>query len=73
MREAIVFVTFVVIFVTLVGQGLSLIPLLRWLKLAEDGDGEQREIDVRVAALKPGWAGSPCSSRPSTTRTSARC
>ena len=54
MREAIVFITFVVIFVTLVGQGLSLIPLLRWLKLAEDGDGEQREIDVRVAALQAG-------------------
>ncbi len=50
------FVTFVVIFVTLVGQGLSLIPLLRWLRVAADGDGdgERREIEVRVAALEAG-------------------
>ena len=30
-RGAIIFITFCVIVVTLVGQGLSLIPLLRWL------------------------------------------
>lgn len=55
-RDAIVFVTFVVIFATLVGQGLSLIPLLRWLRIAPDGDGdgERREIEVRVAALEAG-------------------
>jgi len=53
-RDAIVFVTFVVIFVTLVGQGLSLIPLVRWLGLGREGDGEEREIDVRVAALEAG-------------------
>ncbi len=56
LRDAIVFVTFVVIFVTLVGQGLSLIPLLRWLRIAgdPDGEGERREIEVRVAALEAG-------------------
>lgn len=53
-RDAITFVTFVVIFVTLVGQGLSLLPLLRWLKLSGDGDGEEREIQVRTAALEAG-------------------
>jgi len=53
-RDAIVFITFVVIFVTLVGQGLSLIPLVRWLRIGRDGDGEQREIDVRIAALEAG-------------------
>jgi monovalent cation/hydrogen antiporter len=54
-RDAIVFITFVVIFVTLVGQGLSLIPLLRWLKVGrESDDGERRELDLRVAALEAG-------------------
>jgi monovalent cation/hydrogen antiporter len=53
-RDAITFITFVVIFVTLVGQGLSLLPLLRWLKLSGDGDGEEREIQVRTAALEAG-------------------
>ena len=53
---AAITVTFVVIFVTLVGQGLSLIPLLRWLKLEEDGDGDRRETDVRLAALEAGLA-----------------
>ncbi|MEA2689275.1 MAG: monovalent cation/hydrogen antiporter [Candidatus Eremiobacteraeota bacterium] len=54
-RDAIVFITFVVIFVTLVGQGLSLIPLVRWLRLGRDeGDGDAREIEVRVAALEAG-------------------
>ncbi|HTJ28782.1 MAG TPA: Na+/H+ antiporter [Candidatus Limnocylindria bacterium] len=53
-RDAITFVTFVVIFVTLVGQGLSLIPILRWLRIARDGDGEEREIEVRIAGLEGG-------------------
>jgi CPA1 family monovalent cation:H+ antiporter len=53
-RDAIVFITFVVIFVTLVGQGLSLIPLIRWLRIGRDADGEEREIEVRVAALEAG-------------------
>jgi monovalent cation/hydrogen antiporter len=53
-REAIVFITFVAIFVTLVGQGLSLIPLLKWLRVGGESDTEQREIEVRVAALQFG-------------------
>ena len=53
-RDAIVFITFVVIFVTLVGQGLSLIPLVKRLGLGRDGEGDAREIDVRVAALEAG-------------------
>jgi CPA1 family monovalent cation:H+ antiporter len=52
-RGAIVFITFVVIFVTLVGQGLTLIPLVRWLRLGRDGDAG-REIEVRIAALEAG-------------------
>lgn len=53
-REAIVFITFVVIFVTLVGQGLTLGPALKLLNVAEDGDGGAREIAVRVQALRAG-------------------
>ena len=53
-RAAIIFVTFCVIFVTLVVQGLLLIPLIRWLGLEEGEDGERREIEVRVAALRAG-------------------
>jgi len=53
-REAIVFVTFCAIVITLVFQGLSLIPLLRWLRIESDEDTDQREIDVRVHALRAG-------------------
>ena len=53
-RDAIVFITFVVIFVTLVGQGLTLAPLVKRLRLGRDGEGEEREVEVRVAALEAG-------------------
>jgi CPA1 family monovalent cation:H+ antiporter len=54
-RSVILFITFCVIFITLVFQGLSLIPILRWLKI--DGDDlATREIEVRVAALRAGIA-----------------
>lgn len=52
-RDAIVFITFVVIFVTLVGQGLTLIPLVKWLRLGRDGEAG-REIEFRIAALEAG-------------------
>jgi Na+/H+ antiporter len=52
-RASIIFVTFCVIFATLVVQGLTLIPLLKWFKL--DGDNlSEREIEVRIAALEAG-------------------
>ena len=55
-RDEIIFITFCVIFVTLVFQGLSLIPLLKWLRI--DGDDlHEREVEVRVAALRAGIAG----------------
>ena len=55
-RNVIIFVTFCVIFVTLVFQGLSLIPLLRWLKVEGDDDAGAFEIRVRVKALAAGIA-----------------
>ncbi len=53
-RDAIVFITFIAIFVTLVGQGLTLGPVLRLFRVREESDGERREIEVRIAALKSG-------------------
>jgi CPA1 family monovalent cation:H+ antiporter len=53
-RATILFITFIVIFATLVFQGLSLIPLLKWLRIEGDENIEQREVEVRVAALRAG-------------------
>ncbi|KUG09051.1 Na+/H+ antiporter [Solirubrum puertoriconensis] len=48
-RDLILFLTFVVIFCTLVLQGLSLRPLIRWLGLPPDRSLEQEEHRVRLA------------------------
>jgi CPA1 family monovalent cation:H+ antiporter len=53
-RETIVFITFVVIFVTLVGQGLTLDPVLRILRLPEEPDERKRELEIRLHALDIG-------------------
>ncbi|MBC8124012.1 MAG: Na+/H+ antiporter [Gemmatimonadaceae bacterium] len=42
-RDLILFLSFAVILVTLVLQGLSLPPLIRFLGLADDGSGEREE------------------------------
>jgi len=48
-RNMILFITFVVILVTLVLQGLSLPYLIKWLKIDDDqGDVEEQEIAVRL-------------------------
>jgi CPA1 family monovalent cation:H+ antiporter len=51
-RNLIIFITFCVIVATLVFQGLSLIPLLKWLRIDSGEDLQKREIEVRVAALR---------------------
>ena len=53
-RSAIVFITFCVILITLVGQGLTMIPLLRWLKTGDGEDTAAYEAKVRVKALQAG-------------------
>jgi Na+/H+ antiporter len=53
-RAEIVLITFTVIFVTLVLQGLSLTPLIRWLKLEEDRTLEQEEMRAREQAATAG-------------------
>ncbi|HZQ48538.1 MAG TPA: Na+/H+ antiporter [Verrucomicrobiae bacterium] len=49
-RSLIIFFTFVVIFVTLVLQGLSLPYLIRWLKVVDGGETEKEEREARLKA-----------------------
>lgn len=53
-REKIIFVTFVVIFVTLVLQGLTAAPLLRALHLHPDGRAADEEAHARLVAVEAG-------------------
>jgi len=48
-RNFIVFLTFSVILGTLVIQGLTLPPLIRWLRVEEDRTGEREERHARLA------------------------
>jgi Na+/H+ antiporter len=47
-RDLIIYLTFAVILVTLVGQGLTLGPLIRWFDLHDDGAEEREEVAARV-------------------------
>jgi CPA1 family monovalent cation:H+ antiporter len=49
-RDLILFITFIVILVTLVGQGLSLPLLIRWLGVRDDGSVEKEERAARLKA-----------------------
>ncbi len=49
-RDLILFLTFSVIVATLVGQGLSLPPLIRWLGIRDDGTMQREEREARLAA-----------------------
>lgn len=49
-RDLILFLTFCVILTTVVGQGLTLRPLIRWLDIHDDGTSEREEIRARLAA-----------------------
>jgi CPA1 family monovalent cation:H+ antiporter len=48
-RDLLLFITFVVILFTLVFQGLSLSPIIKWLKIKEDDNEEvEHEIIIRL-------------------------
>ncbi|MFZ5972530.1 MAG: Na+/H+ antiporter [Bacteroidota bacterium] len=47
-RDLIIFLTFCVIFATLVLQGLTLRPLIRWLGISTDGQEHQEEQEARL-------------------------
>jgi Na+/H+ antiporter len=51
-RDEIVVLTFAVILATLVLQGLTLGPLIRWLRLADDGTLEAEEVHARQEAAR---------------------
>lgn len=56
-RDLILFITFGVIVVTLIGEGLVLPAVVRWLKLPRDAEDERRreqdaEITARIEALQ---------------------
>lgn len=48
-RNLIIFLTFCVIFSTLVLQGLTLRPLIRWLGIKSDGKAHEEEMKARLA------------------------
>jgi monovalent cation/hydrogen antiporter len=49
-RDLIVFLTFSVILVTLVGQGLTMPFVIRWLRLEDDGVLDREEAKARIHA-----------------------
>jgi monovalent cation/hydrogen antiporter len=49
-RDLILFLTFIVILATLVMQGLSLPPIIRWLRVEDDGAAEREEREARLTA-----------------------
>jgi CPA1 family monovalent cation:H+ antiporter len=51
-RDLIIFLTFNVIFVTLVLQGLTLPLVIRKLGVSDEGDGDREEIKARLYATK---------------------
>ncbi|HMA33186.1 MAG TPA: Na+/H+ antiporter [Chloroflexia bacterium] len=55
-RDLILFLTFCIILVTLVLQGLSLTPLIRLLRLKEDGGAEREEAKARLKSSRAGSA-----------------
>jgi monovalent cation/hydrogen antiporter len=55
-RDLIIFLTFAVIFVTLVLQGLTLPPLIRALHIGEDRSGEKEETKARIGAAEAALA-----------------
>ncbi len=55
-RDLLIALTFGVILVTLVGQGLSLIPLIGWLGITSDGTPEQERQQARRVAAQAALA-----------------
>jgi CPA1 family monovalent cation:H+ antiporter len=55
-RNLIIFLTYAVIFATLVMQGLTLPGLIRMLRIEDDGDGDREEVRARLVATKAALA-----------------
>lgn len=55
-RDLLVFLTFVTILATLVGQGLTLPLVIRWAGIGDDGSAEHEELHAREAATEAALA-----------------
>jgi monovalent cation/hydrogen antiporter len=55
-RDLVIFLTFSVILATLVGQGLTLPLLIRWLGVGDDGTTAHEELHAREAAVNAALA-----------------
>src|SRR5207244_6480965 len=55
-RDLIIFLTFGVILVTLVGQGLTLSPLIRALRIPEDASADREDAKARIKAAEAALA-----------------
>ena len=55
-RSELILITFLVIFCTLVLQGLTLAPLVRALDFPSDGDAEHEELEARAQAARTALA-----------------
>ncbi|HEX7171394.1 MAG TPA: Na+/H+ antiporter [Candidatus Limnocylindria bacterium] len=55
-RDLLVFLTFVTILATLVGQGLTLPLVIRWAGIGDDGSAEHEELHAREAATESALA-----------------
>jgi Na+/H+ antiporter len=55
-RDLLIFLTYAVIFATLVLQGLTLPALIRLLRIEDDGDGDREEVKARLVATKAALA-----------------
>jgi CPA1 family monovalent cation:H+ antiporter len=53
-RAELFFITLCVIFTTLVLQGLTLDPIIRWLDISESGRRAKQEASIRISALEAG-------------------
>jgi CPA1 family monovalent cation:H+ antiporter len=51
-RGLVIFLTFAVILVTLLGQGLTLGPLIRYLRVSDEGASEHEEVHARAVATE---------------------
>ncbi len=49
-REMIIYLAFSIILVTLVFQGLTLAPIIKWLNLSDDGSDKKEEWEARLDA-----------------------
>jgi monovalent cation/hydrogen antiporter len=56
MREELIFLTFILVMITLVGQGLSMVPIINWLKPQKSDHHQREENWARLVVAQAGLA-----------------